>query len=223
VYYQQTTPPISDSITIAADRLISRAAIHPLYKKTIINWLTQETDRNGEGLSPAIFTHLAENYHAKDTTLTDLATRERLKYKAQLYKPNLLGKKAPALILKDENNTAIDLYSIVSPYTVVYFFSPLCKHCQEKMPIIKEIMAHFSTKGVKCYAVSVDKEVDYWKNFVKEQPFEAIFVTSSGEDAVQKSYAAYNLPVLFVLDKDKNIIGRHIAPEKLGEFLKSRQ
>jgi peroxiredoxin len=218
-YYRQATPPVADSINIAADKLIAKASIHPIYKKTAINWLTEQSDSNNDMIAPTVFTHLVEKYHAKDSTLTDLATFERLKYKAALYKPNLLGKKAPELTLKNENDQPISLASINSPYTMVYFFSPLCKHCQEKMPLIKEAIANFSAKGMKCYAIAVDKEVEYWKNFVREKPFEATFVTSAGDDAPQKSYAAYNLPVIFVLDKDKKIVGRHVAPEQLREFL----
>jgi peroxiredoxin len=219
VYYRQVTPPVADSINIAADKLIAKASNNVLYKKTAINWLTEQSDSNSDMIAPTVFMHLVEKYHSKDSTLTDLATFERLKYKAALYKPNLLGKKAPELTLKNENDQPISLASIHSAYTMVYFFSPLCKHCQEKMPLIKATIDNFSTKGLTCYAVSVDKEVAYWKSFVREKPFDATFVTSAGDDAVQKSYAAYNLPVIFVLDKHKKIVGRHVAPEQLGDFL----
>jgi hypothetical protein len=36
------------------------------------------------------------------------------------------------------------------------------------MPLLKEAIANFSTKGLTCYAIAVDKEVEHqsnWENF----------------------------------------------------------
>jgi hypothetical protein len=55
---------------------------------------------------------------------------------------------------------------------------------------------------------------------VKEQNRTWIDIADpTGANTFEKSYATYNLPVIYILDKDKRILRKRIKAEELGDLL----
>jgi hypothetical protein len=90
----------------------------------------------------------------------------------------------------------------------------------EVMPDIYQTWLAYEKTGLKAVAISTDDQYDYWRKFVGQQNWQwTDLADPTGKNAFQNDYAAFNLPVIYLLDKDKKIIRKRIKPEKLGETL----
>jgi thiol-disulfide isomerase/thioredoxin len=136
-------------------------------------------------------------------------------------RPNRTGEVAKEMKLMQPDSTYLSMYSLKSDYTMLYFYSTLCSHCQEKLPIAYAAYQKYKDKGLKCYAVNTDQEVTYWKNYVREKHLDWYNVIDPNRAGTwDKDYTAYNLPVIYLLDKDKRILMKRIVPEQLDNVLK---
>jgi len=183
--------------------------------------LTQFFEQNEAPGADRIFVHLVDKYQRKDDTpWLDLATLERLHYKADVHRPNLTGSLAINFELPDETGKNQALYHVEAPVTMLVFYSPLCEHCKEMMPKIYQIYLDYTPKGLKAMALNTDKQHVYWKKFVAQQNWQWIDLASpKGIEDLEKQFAAVNLPVIYLLDKDKRIVAKRVQPDKLGEAL----
>jgi thiol-disulfide isomerase/thioredoxin len=220
-FFAQHVVSQPDSLIRAIDEVVSKMPRNGAFYRFAILRLTQYFEQNEAPGADRIFVHLVDQYLKKDDTpWLDLATLERLAYKADVHRPNLSGSLAINFELPDELGKSHALYAVDAPVTMLVFYSPLCEHCKEMMPKIYQIYLDYSLKGLKALALNTDKQLVYWKKFVAQQDWQWIDLGSSeGIENLEKQFAAVNLPVIYLLDKDKRIVGKRIQADKLGEAL----
>jgi len=220
-FFAQYVVSQPDSLIRAIDEVVSKMPRNGAFYRFAILRLTQYFEQNEAPGADRIFVHLVDQYLKKDDTpWLDLATLERLAYKADVHRPNLSGSLAINFELPDELGKSHALYAVDAPVTMLVFYSPLCEHCKEMMPKIYQIYLDYSLKGLKALALNTDKQLVYWKKFVAQQDWQWIDLGSSeGIENLEKQFAAVNLPVIYLLDKDKRIVGKRIQADKLGEAL----
>ncbi|MEZ4893812.1 MAG: TlpA disulfide reductase family protein [Saprospiraceae bacterium] len=123
-------------------------------------------------------------------------------------------------ILPDENGNPVELYEIEAPITLLIFYSPLCSHCMEVMPNIYQAFLDYQVKGLAAVALNTDEESAYWKKFVAQQNWIWYDVDDRNKmPEIENQYNAFNLPVIYILDKDKRILAKRVAPGALGDML----
>lgn len=240
-YLDKLVPPVPDSIIAAADWLVSQAKNSKENFKYTVHYITSTYERSNVMGMEAVFVHMAKNYYTRDKAFwADSATVAKIQERARSMEPLLIGKPAPNLILPD---TALknwyNLAKVDAPFTVLVFWSPECGHCQKVMPKLKEIYDAWKERGLKVYAVCTDRNMDKWKNFIREKNLDWINVavhpimaekpekfvieqrlTDLQSLNVHKTYDIYSTPQIYVLDRKKIIVGRRLGAEDLDGFLK---
>jgi hypothetical protein len=92
----------------------------------------------------------------------------------------------------------------------------------ESMPNLYQVFLDFKPKGLAVLAINTDTETEYWRKFVTQQHWEWTDVSDvKTMEQLDKQYAVSNLPLIYVLDKDKKILAKRLRPADLGGVLQS--
>jgi peroxiredoxin len=221
----QIVAPAPDSVRLYLDVILAKARAKNLtvYQYTL-RWLTNLFDSNiDKPNADTYLVHLVEKYqHAPDAG-TDKATLERLDYKAVAFKPNLIGNAAPPILLPNTEGVQKSLADVKSDYTLLVFYSALCTHCRESMPKIQQALQMTDSTKISVFAVCTDGLKDPWQAFLTEMKITNwlnVLDTKTDSD-IQKKYATWNLPTLYLLDKEKKIVAKRFKAEDLPDMIKA--
>ena len=137
--------------------------------------------------------------------------------------PNLIGTIAPFLDIPDENGENQSLHDIDAEFTALFFYDPDCGHCKTETPKVKEIVANYSDKGVKVYAVCTEFDQEMWQEFIVNQGVESWtnVIDIENKSNFRGKYNIMGTPRLFVLDANKRIIAKQIDSIALNEILEN--
>ncbi len=221
VYISRIVTPQPDSLNHAIDALLAKMPKDGAFYQFTVKHLVQRFEQNDWANADQVFVHLADNYQKVNATpWLDQATLLRIEEKANSHRRNLTGQPAPPLSLPDLTGQAWDLTQLKTPYSLLIFYSPLCAHCREAMPGVYQTWKDFSPKGLGAVAVSMEN-YDFWKKYVAQQGWTWQNVADpTGKNDFQKDYNAWNLPVIYLLDKDHNILRKRIRTTDLVEVLR---
>jgi thiol-disulfide isomerase/thioredoxin len=120
------------------------------------------------------------------------------------------------------------LSSLQGDYILLLFWASWCPHCREALPDIKKETDAFNQNAGKkliTVAVSLDSSKADWQKFIQSGNYTTWFNTSElkrWEGKVPKLYNVYATPTMFLLDKDKKIIGKPEDIRQLMELLRSK-
>lgn len=168
---------------------------------------------------------------------------EELCEKIQKQKNLIMGVTPPNLILLDSTNAEWhDFYSLPAEYTILYFWDPQCGHCKKITPKLGELYSKkWKDRNVEVFAVgkAIGEDFDKWKKFINDNSLEFINVAVTDslykvamEDArplmkyttleslnYHQTYDIFASPTVFVLDKDKKIIGKKLTVSQLESMI----
>ncbi|MCX6293855.1 MAG: TlpA disulfide reductase family protein, partial [Sphingobacteriales bacterium] len=160
---------------------------------------------------------------------------ETISRRAYMQMSNLIGVKAADLEMVDSTGKSMNLYNVNAEYTMVIFWDPTCGHCKEEVPRIDSLYrATWKARGVKIYSVLSDNEkYKEWVNYLKEHKlgdWVNVYETKAMEKKVsdesrasfRQLYDVIQTPTLFLLDKEKRIIGKKLGWEQLNDLLKAK-
>ncbi len=231
-YYREIMPQDPDSIIQDADYKLLLARSSPEMYKYLLNWLTDEYINPKYMGQDAIFVHLFEKYHSKGLTpWLNAKQNEVITRRAYMLMANLVGEKAANLELLDTANAVKSLYNVKAEYTVVVFWDPNCGHCKEELPRIDSFYRqNWQAKNVKLYAVMTEYDTLGWKAFInKNKLTDWIHVhhtlqmlkeeTEAQKPSFKQLYDITQTPTLYLLDKEKRIVGKKLTPQQLNELL----
>jgi peroxiredoxin len=235
-YYREIIVQHPDSIIKEADYQLLLARSSPEMYKFLLNWLTDEYINPKYMGQDAVFVHLFEKYHSKGlTSWLNEKQMETISRRAYMLMANLIGAKAGDLEMLDTAGKPATLYNVEADYIVVCFWDPNCGHCKEEVPRLDSIYkASWKQHGVKMYGVlSADSKEDVrtvWKQYIREHDLgEWINVyqskemeaaeTASQKPSYRQLYDVTMTPTLFLLDKDKRIIGKKLTWQQLDELM----
>ena len=235
-YYRDIVPQISDSIIKDINTKLLLARNSQEMYKFLLNWLTDEYINPKYMGQDAVFVYLFENYHSKGlTSWLNEKQMDAISRRAYMLMANLIGEKGANLDMIDSSGKPTTLYDVNAEYTVVCFWDPNCGHCKQEVPRLDSIyQANWKKHDVKIFAVLTpdDKEniKPEWVKFINEHKLSDwthVYKTKEMEDA---DYAAqkpgfrqlYDItltPTLYLLDKDKHIIGKKLTIFQLNDLL----
>ena len=204
--------------------------------KFLLNWLTDEYINPKYMGQDAVFVHLFEKYHSKGvSSWLNEKQMETISRRAYMLMANLIGEKGADLEMIDSSGKSNTLYGLTADYTILCFWDPNCGHCKEEVPRIDSIyQASWKKHGVKIYGVLTEDEKENlkpaWVNYIKEHhlgDWTHVYQTKemqAAEQAAQKAgfrqlYDITMTPTLYLLDKDKHIIGKKLTWEQLNDLL----
>jgi protein-disulfide isomerase len=235
-YYREVLSPQSDSIIKEIDYQLLFARNNQEVYKFMLNWLTDEYMNPKYMGQDAILVHLFEKYHSKGlTSWLNEKQQEAISRRAYMLMSNLIGLKAADLEMIDTAGRAAPLYKLAADYTIVVFWDPTCGHCKTELPRLDSIYrASWKKHGVKMYAVlSGDSKEDIkkeWTKYIREHnmaDWTNVYQTKEMEKAIADSkkpgfrqlYDITLTPTIYLLDKEKRIIGKKLTLEQLHELL----
>lgn len=235
-YYREIIPQVADSIIKDADYRLLLARSSPEMYKFLLNWLTDEYINHKYMGLDAVFVHLFNKYHSKGiSNWLNEDQMETISRRAYMLMANLIGDKGADLEMVDSTGIASNLYNLNADFVVVCFWDPNCGHCREELPRLDSIyQASWKKHNVKIYAVlSPDEKENVktdWTNFIKKHnlaDWTHVYQTKemeNGERSIGKAnyrqlYDITSTPTLYLLDKDKRIVGKKLTILQLHELL----
>jgi len=240
-YFKSLVIPHPDSINKEADYVITKAKANKELFKYTVHYLTNTYEKSKIMGMDAVFVHMALNYYTHDLAYwVDSTQIEKIQERAKKLNPLLIGKQAPNISLLDTSGNAwVNMHKLQAEYTVLIFWDPECGHCKKELPKIVDYYNTIKDKGVVVYSVSSDHN-EAWKKFIRENNIDFINVAVPQEvykdqqkateyilkgftDLKSLNYNAtydiFSTPVIYLLDKNKNIIAKRLDSDLLKNVL----
>ena len=231
-YYKELVVPNPDSIIAEVDHMLlySRSNTE-MFKFLMVHFVQKYINPEYMGLD-AVFVHLFEKYI--NTGQADFFTQQYKDFtfkRAYSMMANLIGQPAAPLDLVDTLDRPAPLHNIKSNFVVICFWDPTCSHCKETVPKVDSMYkAKWKNEGVTLYGVMVDGGKDNWKKFINDNKLTGwthvyqLPAQQKEEEAASKPnyrqlYDVYQTPILYLLDKDKNIIAKKLTYTQLDEVI----
>lgn len=238
-----------DTICKYATNLINQFETGTDLFKYTVHFITYNFETSKVMGMDAVFVCMAQNYYCpRDSTLAFWLKDEKLKEiceRASALDPLLMGKKAPRIVLADTTEQKwINFYNLPQKYNLLMFWDPDCGHCKKEIPKIQKLYKELKEKNIdlEIIAIGTSLENKEWKEFVKEKNMNWINI-SDFPDAnenpskymyemrvtdikslnFRKTYDIFSTPQIYLLDKDKVIIGKKLDALTLGRLIQMRE
>jgi thiol-disulfide isomerase/thioredoxin len=231
-YYREVISQSPDSIIKDVDYKLLLARSAPEMYKFLINWLTDEYINPKYMGQDAVFVHLFNKYHSKGlSSWLNEKQMETISRRAYMQMSNLIGENAANLEMLDSTGKPTALYDLKADYTLVIFWDPTCGHCKEELPKIDSIYrASWKEKNLKIYAVLSEDQKPEWVKYIKAHDlgdwthvYQTKEMAKAEADAQRASYRqlydVITTPTLYLLDKEKRIIGKKLSWQQLNDLL----
>jgi peroxiredoxin len=239
-YMARLVFPHHDSLVNEAKTLFKKAEKSPDLTKYLTHFLYVfgDTSRIMGAENLAVF--VGKNYYTVEkASWADSSTLRKIKEHVTSLEPLTIGKKSPNVRLADTTGMNFpNLYKVNSKYTVLVFWDPSCGHCKKDLPKLQKFYEEWKSKGVEIFAVCTQREIDEWKKFIRDEkltfinvavwpdmaktPEKYIYemgVTDIESLNIHRTFYINSTPQIYLLDKDKTIIGRRLSPEALPKLL----
>lgn len=232
-YYDEVLPQQSDSLIRYADKMLAASKPNEEMFKFVLSSLTDKYVNPRYMGQDAVFVHLFEKYYL--TGQAESWMNE--KYRKFIYDrgyslmANVIGKRAAELPMIDTLGKNFSLYALQAPYTVLCFWDPTCSHCKEEVPKMDSIFqAKWKKAGVKLVGIMTDGGKENWLKFIKDKNLKDwihIYQTDATKDKIYKEgkpgyrqlYDVYQTPMVYLLDKDKNIMAKKLTYLQVDDFM----
>jgi peroxiredoxin len=228
-YFTKVLIQVPDSLIPQVDHVLKLAEVnYDVYSTVFSQLFNKYVEAEIMGMEKVAI-YIGENY-----ILTGKAdwiegeAKEKIKDFVDHNRYSLIGMQAKDLKLYSITGQVESIYDINSPYLVLVFYEPDCGHCKKEVPLIYEVYKKYKNKGVQVFAVCGEYKYDKWVKFVTENNLDWINVWDGYEKRDDVSvgshfreyYNVYTTPQVYLLDKDKKIIGRRLSAEVLEDILK---
>lgn len=127
------------------------------------------------------------------------------------------GKKAPDFTVQTLSGQTYTLSKMKSNYTLILFWATWCGHCQLTIPTFAEAQQLFDAASVDIIAISLDKDKKELNEFLSKNPFPwniaCDYKSWDGKQVID--YSVYATPIMYLVDKDLNIVAKPYDEQRL--------
>jgi thiol-disulfide isomerase/thioredoxin len=222
-FFSEVVIQAPDSINKETDILLKKCKAQKEVYQYVTSWIFNKYASSQYMGHDAVVVHIADSIYlagkapwASNEFIADLAK------KVNRLRPNLIGKKAKDLVMNSFSGNYVALYDIKTEFTILYFWEPDCGHCKEATPKLKEFYDKNKGKGIEVFAVCTKDNKELWEKYITDHHLTWI----NGWDPERLSHFDYfynveSTPLVYILDKNKNIIAKRISVEEIGPFIDS--
>jgi peroxiredoxin len=222
-YMNRLVIPYEDSVIKEGDLLLAKIPKRTELFKYTLFWLTYNAQTSKIMGMDRVFVHLVENYYMKgDAFWLDRDGLQKYYDEAARKSPNLIGRIAPDLMLKDVNGKSYRLSDFKAKYTLLVFWEPTCGHCMTEVPKIDSVYrAALKAKGVKLIGVRTDDPVETWQDFIKKHKLDEWLHLYDADNSsnYRGKYDIRTTPSVYLLDENKIIIGKKLDHSNIATVI----
>lgn len=145
-----------------------------------------------------------------------------LQIKVRMLRANLIGNKAPEIILPDQENNEVALSSIDAKYTIVAFWEIDCGHCQKEIPKLYQKLSNSRfADEVQVFAVHNDNKYDRWVKYLSDNKLDDWINVYNKNDEIgfKIDYNITQTPIFYLLNEHKIIVAKNLNIEQIMQFV----
>jgi thiol-disulfide isomerase/thioredoxin len=244
-YLDNMVLQIPDSLNKEIDFIIDKAINDSaIFRYVLITLFNKYAKSQIMGMD-AVQVHIADKYYIDKAWWSDEKFITDLKERVETLKPLLIGQVAPNMQLRvvptehfkqAANDTTLkkyphagsfmNIHDVDADYTVLVFWEPTCSHCKKVIPKLHTIYKNeLKDQNVKVLAVCTQFGEDgkeKWVDFVNNhQLYDWINAWNPYDYKYKVVYDIRSTPQIYVLNKDKEIIGKKLGPENVPELIEA--
>ncbi len=224
-YMTQIIVQRADTIIKEGKLLIEKAKSCPKMYRFMVEYMLGYADKSKLMGMDKVFVEIAKTYYLKGlATWADSSRISKIKSSVEKTEPNLVGNAAPDLQrLESVDNKYYTLYDIKSEYTVLAFWEPKCGHCKVEIPKLYKVYENLKAKGIDVEVMAIYTQVkrEPWEKFIEEKEI-TDWLNVYDKYQFTNFRMLYNIfatPSIYLLDKNKKIIGKKLGAEQVEKFL----
>jgi peroxiredoxin len=222
-YFDKVVPQHPDSIIKEMDLVMLKTDTSDLMLNYLAWYFVEKFDQEEVMGMDKVFVHLANTYFNDSTrVLTTESVLKKIRDRATVLTPLLIGKAAPNLILYDTANNFTSFHNLESEYIVLFFWDYNCGVCKKEVKKLKALQDSL-VFDVQIFAICTDTNLTSWKNKIKDYKIEN-WANANGTRSItqdyHKLYDVYATPLIYILNKKREIIAKKISAKQIEQFLK---
>jgi thiol-disulfide isomerase/thioredoxin len=242
-YLDKVVLQMPDSLIPEIDMVVEKSrSDSALYRFVLITLFNKYGKSQYMGMD-AVQVHIAEKYYITDSWWSDQKFINELKERVAILSPLLIGKVAPNVQLRyvpsehfiqAANDTALKRFphagsffsisDIDADFTVLIFWEATCSHCKKVVPDLYRIYQDtLKAMNVKVIAVSTlfgSDGKEKWIDFVNNHKlYDWVNAWNPYDYKFKEIYDVRSTPQIFVLNKNKEIIGKKIGAENVVDLI----
>jgi peroxiredoxin len=192
------------------------------FRKYFASTMTIHYQENIFNGAENVFLYLIDKYYTNEPQLWNVSALQQMTDRANIVRELLIGKTIPNMVVTGIDGKQYALHDVSARYTILYIYSLDCPHCQEHAPKMAAFQAKMAAKNVKVFAVAVEKDEKKWRNFIAKYHTQNLFNYFDKANTIDfiKQYDVLGYPTDFILDAQKKIVGKHVNPLYLEDYIK---
>jgi hypothetical protein len=208
------------NITFIIENISSMASIQALYQRIDDNTYVLYQPRDLQYLkivsdSLSVKYPVSKHVRALKENVTSELNRMYIDRMASLASQMPATSTTP--LLPDTQDRMVSISSLRGKYVLVSFWSPASQECLNELPALRAIYSEYHDKGLEIYQVSVDSDVESWKNVVRFE--ELPWISVREQDPANPAYARLmnitSVPANLLYDPEGNIINTNLFGRNL--------
>ena len=217
--YQRAYGPkdLEPAMKKGLDRLLSAAAGNDVLFQFLLGDIADWAERSE---FDDFFGYLAENYLAS-ASCTDEKKKGEFRELAEAYQKTAPGKQVPEIVIPRETGGALVMSEIPAKYILVVFWASWCPHCNDMLPVLKQLYSTYSRSDLEVVAISVDSKKQDWQDAIKRNGYPWINHSElKGWDcSIAYDYGIRATPTMILIDKNRTVIAKPRNPGMLAQKL----
>ncbi len=135
-----------------------------------------------------------------------------------------IGEPAPDFTMNDIQGKPFTLSSLKGKVVMIDFWATWCPPCVRSIPEAKSIWNQFKKQDFVLLGVSLDKDLDTWKDYVSKQQMSWIQVADGKfwDNSAAVLYGIGSIPSVWILDKEGNVALKDVNPLSEGDAIKAK-
>lgn len=135
-----------------------------------------------------------------------------------------IGAPAPDFTMNDIDGKPFTLSSLKGKVVMIDFWATWCPPCVRSIPEAKNIWNTFKKQDFVLLGVSLDKDLDTWKDYVTKQQMSWIQVADGKfwDNSAAVLYGIGSIPSVWILDKEGNVALKDVNPLSEGDAIRAK-